>query len=411
MAQKLDPTDPEILDAINDVRDEKSATSWALMGYVPKTNRLKLISTGTGNVSEMLEECSDAKLHFGYLRYEMSETWKYVFVCWCGEGVPATTKGLFTGHSSDLAEYLKKNNCHFAAQISARSEADLTEAEIVKALNKTSTFIRARTANDKPQEALKNVSSKFWQQQSEKDAQHKEEVQRHLQERDQEMASSRKVTEDKLRQTADEVLSQREQERQAEAERFHQQQEERTRAQQQRLDQQRSQLQSNIEEHYTAAPHADSSAESTRYQAAPTGRRVGFPPAQGASSAPPPARPVPGGGPRRPVPPQAQPEPEPEPEVQQPEPQAEPEPEPQQQQQESSWGEEPAAAEAAPAAGSAGQQARALYDYEAAQEGDLTFHEGDIIVVADSSDPSGWWTGELNGASGTFPSNFVELIQ
>lgn len=41
---------------------------------------------------------------------------------------------------------------------------------------------------------------------------------------------------------------------------------------------------------------------------------------------------------------------------------------------------------------------------------DLQFREGDIIVILDQNDPSGWWQGELNGVRGTFPSNFVELI-
>ena len=54
-------------------------------------------------------------------------------------------------------------------------------------------------------------------------------------------------------------------------------------------------------------------------------------------------------------------------------------------------------------------QARALYDYDAAQEGDLSFREGDVITLIDTSDPSGWWVGELNGVQGTFPSNFVEM--
>jgi len=53
-------------------------------------------------------------------------------------------------------------------------------------------------------------------------------------------------------------------------------------------------------------------------------------------------------------------------------------------------------------------QCRALYDYQASQEGDLEFKEGDIITVTDTSDPDGWWVGELNGASGSFPSNYVE---
>ena len=54
---------------------------------------------------------------------------------------------------------------------------------------------------------------------------------------------------------------------------------------------------------------------------------------------------------------------------------------------------------------------KALYDFEAQQDGDLSFNEGDIITVTDTSDPSGWWVGEIEGVSGVFPSNFVEPYQ
>jgi amphiphysin len=66
--------------------------------------------------------------------------------------------------------------------------------------------------------------------------------------------------------------------------------------------------------------------------------------------------------------------------------------------------------EAAPVAAAGGQQCRALFDYAGEVEGDLPFKEGDVINVVDTSDPSGWWVGELNGVQGNFPSNFVELI-
>ena len=87
----------------------------------------------------------------------MSETFKYVFISWCGEGVTGQTKALFANHCRDFEDYLKKNNFAFAAQINARNENDLQESEIVKALNKTSTFIRARTTQERraqPQQSL-----------------------------------------------------------------------------------------------------------------------------------------------------------------------------------------------------------------------------------------------------------------
>jgi len=40
----------------------------------------------------------------------------------------------------------------------------------------------------------------------------------------------------------------------------------------------------------------------------------------------------------------------------------------------------------------------------------LKFREGDIISLINDSDPSGWWEGDLNGAVGYFPSNFVQKI-
>lgn len=50
----------------------------------------------------------------------------------------------------------QKNNFPVAAQINARQEKDLDESEIIKALNKTSTFIRARSTKEQPSEALRD---------------------------------------------------------------------------------------------------------------------------------------------------------------------------------------------------------------------------------------------------------------
>eukprot|EP01052_Picozoa_sp_SAG31_P000296 SAG31_NODE_9_length_42330_cov_441.979162_11_plen_1177_part_00 len=56
---------------------------------------------------------------------------------------------------------------------------------------------------------------------------------------------------------------------------------------------------------------------------------------------------------------------------------------------------------------------RALYDYDAAEPGDLTFSRADIIEVHSTERPGGgWWTGTLmrTGVEGVFPSNFVERV-
>lgn len=52
---------------------------------------------------------------------------------------------------------------------------------------------------------------------------------------------------------------------------------------------------------------------------------------------------------------------------------------------------------------------RALYDYEATQDGDLSFSEGDIIIAESSAvSGDGWVTGQCNGNEGIFPANYTE---
>ena len=65
----------------------------------------------------------------------------------------------------------------------------------------------------------------------------------------------------------------------------------------------------------------------------------------------------------------------------------------------------------APSASSGGPRYRAVYDYTAADEDEVSFQEGDIIIDATVID-EGWIEGrvERTGQFGMMPSNYVEQM-
>ncbi|CAL8394903.1 unnamed protein product [Arctogadus glacialis] len=49
-----------------------------------------------------------------------------------------------------------------------------------------------------------------------------------------------------------------------------------------------------------------------------------------------------------------------------------------------------------------------MYDYTAANQDELSFSKGQLISVLDKTNPD-WWKGEVNGATGLLPTNYVKM--
>lgn len=83
-------SDSKITEAYDDVRSDKSETSWLILKYASATSdELKLDSTGTGDLAEMAEKLGEDEAAYGYVRVklgndEYSERTKFVFVVWAG---------------------------------------------------------------------------------------------------------------------------------------------------------------------------------------------------------------------------------------------------------------------------------------------------------------------------------------
>lgn len=55
--------------------------------------------------------------------------------------------------------------------------------------------------------------------------------------------------------------------------------------------------------------------------------------------------------------------------------------------------------------------ARALYDYSARNEKELTFAQGDIVEVVEKTPDGNWWHGFHKGVSGYIPVSYVEITE
>ena len=95
-----------------------------------KESVLKVQTTGEGELADLVEDFSDGRIQFAFVKVKDPNTTlpKSVLVAWCGEGVPERTKGYFTSHLNAVSKTLHG----YHVQVTARSDRDLTPETIVQ---------------------------------------------------------------------------------------------------------------------------------------------------------------------------------------------------------------------------------------------------------------------------------------
>jgi drebrin-like protein len=95
-----------------------------------KESVLKVQSTGEGELVDLVDEFSDGRIQFAFVKVKDSNTGlpKSALIAWCGEGVPERTKGYFTSHLTAVSKLLHG----YHVQITARSDRDLTPEGIIQ---------------------------------------------------------------------------------------------------------------------------------------------------------------------------------------------------------------------------------------------------------------------------------------
>ncbi|XP_077645409.1 drebrin-like protein isoform X2 [Lonchura striata] len=109
MALNLAKNGRALQEAYGSVVAAGSRTDWALFTYEGNSNDLRVAGSGDGGLQEMVEELNSGKVMYGFCRVKDPNSGlpKYVLVNWTGEGVNDVRKGACANHVSTVANFLK----------------------------------------------------------------------------------------------------------------------------------------------------------------------------------------------------------------------------------------------------------------------------------------------------------------
>ncbi|XP_051510189.1 drebrin-like b isoform X5 [Myxocyprinus asiaticus] len=426
MAVNLSKNGPALIAAYNEVVDEKSETNWVLFTYEGNTNDIRLAEKGDGGLEELVEELNSGKVMYAFCRVQDPNSGlpKYVLINWTGEGVKDARKGQCANHVSAMANFLKGAHVTINARAEEDVEPDAIMQKVAKASGANYSFHKEsnRFKDAGPQGPVGSVYQKtnamseikrtnkdtFWAQAEKDEEKRLKEEKRKAEEERQKLEKERKDREVKEAELRDRRAK-----------------EKASQIDEQRPYQQKQEVESQAQEKPQREAASLISQRSVNPREMFKQREMGMTPActDNSQSSP---KPEPSFE-EQPRSEYVEPEPEPEPEYedvqtagghyeahidqqqqQQQQPQYEAVVEPEAIYEEAAQVEEQNIYEQA---GDRGICARALYDYQAADDTEISFDPDDIIAGIEMID-EGWWRGySPDGHFGMFPANYVELLQ
>ncbi|KAK7135268.1 hypothetical protein R3I94_014049 [Phoxinus phoxinus] len=446
MAVNLSKNGPALTAAYNEVVDEKSETNWALFTYEGNTNDIRLAEKGDGGLEELFEELNSGKVMYAFCRVQDPNSGlpKYVLINWTGEGVKDARKGQCANHVSSMATFLKGAHVTINARAEEDAEPDAIMQKVAKASGANYSFHKEtnRFRDAGPQGPVGSVYQKtnamseikrtnkdtFWAQ-AEKDEEKRlqeersrasDERQRLEKERKAREVKEAELRDKKAKARASEIDEQRKYQQKQDVDNQGQQKQQWEEEEEKPAVQQKPfKRGESVEKANEAASLVSQRSVNPREMFKQ--REMGINTSNKDNS-------------------QLSPKPEPsfeeQPKSQYVEPEAEPEPEyedvqavsvsdhyeePVEQKQPlyeavvepDAIYEEPPQVEQPntyETAGDRGVCARALYDYQAADDTEISFDPDDIITGIEMID-EGWWRGySPDGHFGMFPANYVEMI-
>ncbi|KAF6209554.1 hypothetical protein GE061_015302 [Apolygus lucorum] len=135
MAINLNKNRDAILAAWKDVIDGKTSTDWALFGYEGQSNDLEFVAKGDGGLEELQVELNSGTIQYAFARVLDPKTTlpKCVLINWQGEGAPFVRKGTCANHFREVERLLK--GAHIT--INARNEEEVDPDVIMDKVSKS----------------------------------------------------------------------------------------------------------------------------------------------------------------------------------------------------------------------------------------------------------------------------------
>nr|XP_057927690.1 drebrin-like b isoform X4 [Doryrhamphus excisus] len=410
MAVNLSKNGSALTAAYQEVVNEKSDTNWALFTYEGNSNDIRLADKGDGGLEELVEELNSGKVMYAFCRVEDPNSGlpKYVLINWTGEGVNDARKGLCANHVSSMANFLKGAHVTVNARAEEDVEPEVIMQKVAKASGANYSFHKeasSRFQDSGPQGPVGSVYQKtnamseirktnkdtFWAQAEKEEERRRLEERRKAEEERQHLEKERKdreVKEAALRDKRDkeravQIEQQKKYQQQQEAESREQEKQRKEQQEENRAAQKDAVIRGeSVEKANEAASLISQRAMNPREMFKQRERGIAPNDSSVAPGGTQPVEEVPAASPC----------------VQEP------------------FYEEPAQIDennyevTTDETSDRGICARALYDYQAADDTEISFDPDEIITGIEMID-EGWWRGYgPDGHFGMFPANYVELV-
>ncbi|KAL0118574.1 hypothetical protein PUN28_009322 [Cardiocondyla obscurior] len=150
MSINLTKNKDALVAAWHNVVDDKLSTNWAVFGYEGQTNNLKVIGTGDGGLEEMIDRLSSSHIMYAFCRVIDTKTSlpKCLLINWQGEGAPIVRKGTCANHIRDIEKLLKGAHITITARSEDDVEVDVIMEKLARATASTYKFNEPRSENE-----------------------------------------------------------------------------------------------------------------------------------------------------------------------------------------------------------------------------------------------------------------------